>query len=57
VHVKGEVVDGEARGEVGQVLEDPVQRAAVDVVRDGHVRVVREVQVPVQRTVPYRRGE
>ena len=58
VPVQAEAVDAEARLVVGQLLERAIQRRLRGVVRDRHVRVVRERQLaPGQRTAADLRGQ
>ena len=53
VDVEAEGVDGEAALEVRELGERPVERLVVEVVGDGDVRVVGEVQVDGQRPSSY----
>jgi hypothetical protein len=48
---------GEGAVEVGQLVERPVEQGVVEVVRDGHVRVVGVVELGRQGAAPARVGE
>src|SRR3954451_7686244 len=57
VHVEGEVGDLELALEVGELGERPVEEGVLEVVRDGHVRVVRVLELQVEGAAAYGAGE